>query len=208
MKKILCFLLALTLLCGALASCGPDESDLELLATAKELTEASARVNRLLFGEGILPKENGKKIGVYVEADEASLADWGVSSVADVEEIAESVYSLALCGWIKQTVLTSSKDDNSGTVLTYARYYVGDVEIDADTKERIFLVNTSHEPTVGETSYANYRIAKKDGNVVSFLVDITVTHEGKTVTYSDQRISMYKEAHGWRLDTPTYATFE
>ena len=207
MKKIVCLLLTAAMVFSLAACGGPTESDDELISIVKTLCDDSVKVNNLIFGEGILPKENGKTIGSYTEADAASLAFYEVSAVSDIQRIAESVYTLAVAAWIKKTVLSSEKSEENGVVLTYARYYVGEVEDKDGEKKEIFLVNTSYEATVGDASYANYRISEKKKETVSFLVDITVTHEGESRVYTDQKITIYKEQHGWRLDTPTYATF-
>lgn len=207
MKRLLSILVAIAMLFSLTACGGPNESDEELLAIVEALCEESILVNRLIFGDGILTKENGKKIGTYTEADAASLADFGVDDVEDVEDITASVYSLAVCAWIKKTVLSSEKSEADGVVLTYARYYVGEVENEDGEKEEIFLVHTSYTKTVGDASYGNYRISEKKKNVVTFLLDITVTHKGQSKVYTDQKVTIYKEAHGWRLDTPTYATY-
>ena len=208
-QKLLCFTLALLLCSLSLLSCNkPSESDEELLSIAKELTEASAAVNRLLFGEGILPDEDGEKIGAYKEASADSLAAYGVTGMDSIEQKAESVYSLATVSWIKNTLLSSSKDEETGTVLTYARYYLGLVEQADKTKKEVFLVYTDYKATVGEASYSDYKLIKKEKDTVSFSVTVTVTYGDKAKVYKDTEITMFREAHGWRLDTPTYATFE
>ena len=207
MKKILCLFLTLLMLFSYASCTGPEESDEVLLSTVKALCEDSIAVNRLVFGEGILPKESGFEIGTYTEADPSSLSLYGVSSIADIEEKIESVYSLAMSAWIKNRILKSDKNEESGIVLTYARYYVGEVELEDKSKKQMFLVNTSYEATVGEVSYSNYRLDKKQKESVTFLVDITVSYKGESKIYTDERITIYKELHGWRLDTPTYATF-
>ena len=66
MKKLLCLLMALLLSLGALTSCRgePSAEEKEIMTeTFLELLEKSKQVNDLLFGEGILPKENGVKLG-------------------------------------------------------------------------------------------------------------------------------------------------
>ena len=208
MKRILCLVCVLFISLSALCSCNkPKESDEELLSIFSALVEESKQVNTLLFGEGILTDERGEKIGAYREASADSLSSFGVESVADIEEKMQRVYSLSVCAWIKNTLLSSSKDTETGTVLTYARYYVGRVDKADKTQEDVFFVYTDYNATVGEVSYSNFEIVTKNKNLVTFSLTIEVTHEGNTKKFDDT-ITMFKEDHGWRLDAPTYATYE
>lgn len=207
-KKLLSLFLALLLCLLSLCSCNaPDESDEELLEIFSALIEESKEVNRLIFGEGILPDENGVKIGAYTEASAESLASFGVNSVEDIKEKAKRVYSLATCAWIENTLFASSKDEDLGQVLTYARYYKGVVELADKSKKELFLVYTDYKSTVGEVDYTNFAIKEKSKNLVKFSLTITISHEGKSRSYADT-LTIFKEDHGWRLDAPSYATWE
>ncbi len=208
-KRILLLLLALVLCLSSLCACSnlPDESDEELISIFSSLLEESKEVNRLLFGEGILPAEGGERIGAYTEADAASLAAYGVDDVEDIKEKAKSVYSLAICAWIEKTLLSSSKDDATGQVLTYSRYHKGTVELADKSKKEVFLVYTDYKGTVGEVDYSNFAVVDKNKNLVKLSLTITVTHEGQSKSFDDT-LTMFREDHGWRLDAPSYATFE
>ena len=99
MKRAISLILALALMLGMLVSCSSEVSEEErvaLTATFTELLESSKKVNDLIFGEGILPKEDGVKLGTYTEADPESLADYGVSDIASIEKKVREVYSLAI----------------------------------------------------------------------------------------------------------------
>ena len=195
---------------GMLVSCSSEVSEEErvaLTATFTELLESSKKVNDLIFGEGILPKEDGVKLGTYTEADPESLADYGVSDIASIEKKVREVYSLAIYYWIEKTVLASSKETSTGTVLTYARYYKGKTDPANDEEKEIFFVHTDYKTTVGKVSYSDVSLVECTKTYAKFSLTITVTHEGESKSFSDT-LTMCKEEEGWRLDAPSYATFQ
>lgn len=210
MKKLLCLLLALVLAFGALTSCKyePSAEEKEMLTeTFKGLLEQSKEINDLLFGEGILPKENGIKLGAYTEADPASLDFFGVSDIASVKVRAREVYSLPIASWIESTLLSSSKDAETGTVLTYARYYTGRTDPANKEEKELFFVYTDYKATVGKVSYSDVSLIECTKTGAKFSLTVTVTHEGEQRCFSDT-LTMVKESDGWRLDAPSYATYE
>ena len=196
----LVFLLIFASLIG-LSACGPVESEEELLAQAKELCEKSKAVNELCFGAGILTEEEGYKLGAYRAASKASLEQYGVNSIAEIEARVGEVYSLTVTSWIKNTVFTSGKSDSG--VLNYARYY--------DSTEDAYqglMVKEDYEPTVkGVCTYSDYVLTEQSRNSVTFTVTVTVTYEGRSITIPSTKLTMCKEEGVWRLDTPSYATY-
>ncbi len=205
-SKLFILLLVLVFAFLSFSSCGAKESDGELISIAKELTEASVSVNRMIFGDGIAVKEDGYSVGSYTEGDEESLAFFGVGSVADIEARVASVYSDATAAWIKSTVLTSVKEESQ--VLTYARYYDGEKMVGMDFVP-VLMVRDNHESiAVGEASYANYTLVSAGRREAVFTVDITVTDGEKSKSFPNSKITMVKEDGAWRLDTTTYATLE
>ena len=211
MKKISALFLLFSLLLSTLLSCTnnvrPPETDEELLRIAEALCEESKAVNSLCFGDGILPKENGYKIGAYVEADKESLSLYGIERVSDIEAKIKSVYTYSTYIWIRDTVLSSDKSESDATVLSYARYYDGERETDG-TKSHVLMVRTSYEQRAfGEILYSNYRMEKTEGkDSFRFLVTVTVKDGEKETVYPDESILVYRESGVWLLDTPTYAT--
>lgn len=185
----------------SLVSCGPAESEAELVAIAGELCEKSIMVNELCFGEGILAEEEGYKSGAYRAAAAASMEKYGVKNLAEIEARVGEVYSLTVTSWIKNTIFTSGKSDNG--VLNYARYF--DSTADAYIG---LMVKEDYEPTViGKASYSDFVLKETGAKTVSFTVTVTVTHEGKSVTVPNTELTMCKEDGVWRLDTPSYATY-
>ncbi len=207
-RKIRFFALlsALLLLLASFVSCSADESDEQLLAIAKELTEASAPINELLFGEGILPLENGYSHSAYTEADIAYLEKFGVSSVEDIKAKIKSVYASATASWIESTVLSSAKAE--GQVLTYVRYYDG-TKMEGSDSIPVLMVKDNYEPLIyGTVSYSNYQIKKSQKKEVIFTVDITVTDGEDVKNFPSSEIIMVKEDGLWRLDSTTYASIK
>lgn len=205
-KRILLLALCFSMLSLSLVSCGAKESESELLAIAKDLTEQSARVNEIVFGDGIALKEDGYSVGAYTEADEESLAFYGVSSVEDIKARLSAVYSEATAAWVEGTVLTSVKEQSQ--VLTYARYY-DDKKMEGVNFVPVLMVRENHEQMAfGKASYADYTLQSSSRKEAVFTVDITVTDGEETKVFSDVRVTMVKEENGWRLDTTTYASLK
>lgn len=210
MKKLLCLVLALVLSLGALTSCRgePSAEEKEMLTeTFLDLLEKSKQVNDLLFGEGILPKEGGVALGAYTEADPDSLDFYGVTDIPSVKARIREVYSLSISAWIESTLLSSSKDAETGTVLTYARYYTGKTDPANKEEKELFFVNTEHKATVGKVSYSDVSLVECTSTGAKFSLTVTVTHEGEERSFADT-LTMTKEEGGWRLDAPSYATYE
>ena len=205
-KRILLLALCFSMLFLSLVSCGAKESESELLAIAKDLTEQSARVNEIVFGDGIALKKDGYSVGAYTEADEESLAFYGVTSVEDIKARLSAVYSEATAAWVVGTVLTSVKEQSQ--VLTYARYY-DDKKMEGVNFVPVLMVRENHEQMAfGKASYADYVLQSSSRKEAVFTVDITVTDGKETKVFSDVRVTMVKEENGWRLDTTTYASLK
>ena len=186
----------------------PSTEEKEIMREAfVELLEKSKEVNELIFGEGIIPKENGVKLGAYTEADPDSLDFFGVSDIASVKARVKEVYSIAICSWIENTVLSSSKDSETGTVLTYARYYKGKTDPANEEEKEIFFVYADYKATVGKVSYSDISLLECTKTSAKFALTITVTYEGESKSFSDT-LTMCKEEDAWRLDAPSYATYE
>lgn len=203
--KILGFCLLFACLLTALVGCGkPDET--EFLATAKDLLARSEQVNALCFGEGLSPNEDGYTVGKYAEATEESLSAFDVASVTEIKEKIHAVYSVATAEWIESVVFSAIREDNS--VLSYSRYY-DTVAAEEDGSRAVLMVKKDHEPLInGRASYGNVRILSLSSRRAEILVDVTVEKDGESRVEKDVSLSLRAEEDGWRLDSPSYVTFD
>ena len=97
-KRNVCLLLCSVLLMTALFSCADavDTSSLfekgeEGISPLENLLEESKILNEIYFGEGIPTKENGHKIGVYLEADTLSMAEYGFTDIDSIKKMVDEL---------------------------------------------------------------------------------------------------------------------
>ena len=203
--KISIFFLSLLCLLSALGGCAkPDET--AFLAEAERLLTEAEKVNVLCFGEGILPKDGGYKVGSYTEADEESLAYFGVTSLASVREKIAAVYSVTTAEWVEKVTLSATYEDSE--VLSYSRYY--DATTDADEGNRkVLMVKEGYEALLNSrATYSNLRVVELSSRRAEILVDVTVTNaEGESRTETDVSLQLRYEENGWRFDQATYQNY-
>lgn len=195
--KITAFLLTLLVIFGVFAGCAR-ETDEELLNTAQTLLDKSAPINALLFGSGFTPKEDGYTSGAYTEADEASLAAYGIATVAELRERVAEIYSAFTCDYIDTVVLAPVRD--GGSVISYRRYYDG---VEGD--RAVLMVYRDFDVIAADrVSYGNLRIVSHSRARAEILADITV-YDGDSATVQKDVAFLLRYEEGWRLDTVTYA---
>ena len=189
-------MLTLLVVFGTLTGCAR-ESDETLLAEAQALLDKSAPLNAVLFGSGILPKEGGFTSGAYTEADEASLAVYGISSVSMIRERMAEVYSAFTCDYIESVVFSPVKDGS--TVLTYRRYYDG-----LDKDRAVLMVHREFGVIAADSvAYSNLRVVSHRRSRAEILADITVLDGEQPSVQKDVSLQLRYE-DGWRLDTVSY----
>lgn len=195
--KITAFLLTILVIFGVFTGCAR-ETDEALLAEAQTLLDKSAPLNALLFGSGFLPKEGGYSSGAYTEADESSLAAYGISTVAALRERMAEVYSAFTCDYVESIVLAPVRD--GGSVVSYRRYYDG-----VDKDRPVLMVYRDFDPIAADkVSYGNLRMVSHGRSRAEILTDITVYAENETTVQKDVSLLLRYE-DGWRLDTVSYA---
>lgn len=202
--KITAFFLALVCLLGSFVGCGkPDEE--AFLLTVEALLKETEAVNALCFGEGLAVREDGYTSGSYAEAAEESLAAYGVKNTAEIKEKVRRVYSVTVAEWVEEITFSAVYADS--TVLSYSRYY--DTVVAEEDDRAVLMVKKDYEPLlVGRTVYGNIRVVSLSSKRAEILVDVTVTHEGKSRVEKDVSLALRFEEGAWRFDTPTYLTFD
>ena len=195
--KTVALLLTLVVIFGAFAGC-TRETDETLLLSAQSLLDKSAPLNAVLFGSGILPKEGGNTSGAYTEADEGSLAAYGISSVTELRARMAEVYSAFTCDYIESVVLAPVRD--GGSVISYRRYYDG-----MENDRAVLMVYRDFGAIAADrVSYGNLRIVSHSRSRAEILTDVTV-YDGDTAVVQKDVSLLLRYEDGWRLDTVSYA---
>lgn len=206
-KVIKITVLCLVFLCllSALSGCAkPDEAT--FLAEVTQLLTEAEKVNVLCFGEGLLPKEGGYKVGSYTEASEESLAYFGVTSVASIKAKIAAVYSVTATAWVEKVTLSATYEDSE--VLSYSRYYDTTVEEEAGDRAVIMVKNGHEALLTARATYSNVRVVELSSRRAEILVDVTVTNaEGESRTEKDVSLKLRNEENGWRFDEATYQNY-
>ncbi len=201
MKK-LTILMALILIVLSLTACGSPPEAAELRPIVEALIEASHPINDIFFGAGLPAIERDSQFAIdnYVYfMDEGGNYDYVAEdspyqTTAEIKAAAELVYSDDYLTSIYETMFIGVADEHAG--MLYARYL--------DTDEGLKKCNL-HEAMIEKTRIYDYDsmtiVKPSNGSYVNVEFD---THlEGETDTLR-VRLSLVKEADGWRLDSPTY----
>ena len=179
----------------------------EVEAAAVELIEASKLLNYIYWGKGI-PYVDDKNLssGSYYPADDAYLAQVGITTIQDLKDKTAKVFSSEMCEWIYSTVLSSVYSDTTVAGLSrYEQVFTGKNNNEPDyirvyTEATYWLVDdVEYDPHVEATH--------SKGQVVYVTVLATVINPEGKVMNTNLEIGLVEEEDGWRLDTPTYARY-
>lgn len=208
-KRILCLFLLLPLLllpvsCG---ESGRSFDEEEVLAAARELLPLAEELNEIYYGMGIRPIESEEK-KTYLPARTEDLASFGITNVESLKQKTRNVFSAGYASLIERTKLSAVYDE--GTVAGIARYYQTYETDGEEKKEGAFMVHTSPEIYLTDKltyEYSTLMIDRAEGDTVYVTLSVTVENgEGETAEVS-LRVGLIEESGGWRIDTPTYATY-
>lgn len=200
MKRIFSLLLAVVILLSLL-SCGGDKNrsydEAEVKSAAEDLIKKSERLNEIFWGEGIPYVEEYGYTGYY-PADPIYLMKHGFFTVEDLKNDAEKVFSTDYCISIQTSVFSSSAGDFGMT--GYTRYYQGTDTIMVYKKYKPLLTD------IVEYDYSNISVLGSKGEIVIINIPIKVTR-GDLSQDRVIKINLIEENDGWRLDSPTYASY-
>ncbi len=201
MKKVLLLAIVIATLFTAV-SCGGEKNrsydEITVKSSAENLIRNSATLNEIIWGRGILYVEDPRyQSGVYFPADFKSLSEFGVETFDDIIGKCENVFSTAYVNHIKKNVLTSSIEEN-GRI--YTRYYQGD---------GVLMVYSEYVPLLRdkvEYLYNTIEVLGSKGKIVTVKIKINVTR-GEATQTREIEVDLVEEKNGWRIDSPTYASF-
>ena len=206
MKKIVSLFLSAVILL-LLVSCGAEKNrsynEEEVKAAAEKLIMKSERLNEIFWGEGIPYVEDDPLIpsnGQYYPADPLYTYKNGMITVDDLIKEAEAVFSSAYTASIRASILSSSVGNNGMT--GYTRYY-------QDTDYMTIMVYKKFKPLLTDSVeyfYSDIKVIGSKGEKVTVEIPIKVTR-GDLSQERTKKIDLVEEKDGWRIDSPTYATY-
>ena len=201
MKKVISFILIISSLllisCGAPKNRSYDEA--EVISKSKILIMQSALLNEIFWGEGIPydPDDNYKN-GQYYPADLGFLIGFGADTIDEIMEMTRAVFSKSYSESIYGSVLSAKTGDFG--MAGYTRYYQG---------EDFIMVYSKYKPLlVDEVEYLfdGLSVTGSKGEIVTVKIPIKVTR-GEDSQTREIEIDLVEEEGGWRIDSPTYASY-
>ncbi len=210
MKKTVSLLVSLVLVLSlllSLISCDRRYDEEEVKEEARSLIEKSAMLNEIYWGEGIAYVENASTSnGAYYEASIVSLDKYGFSTIEELKDMTERVFSEEYCKIIFSTTLSSVSD--AGELQFYARYYQKYTDEYMTEPECIMVYSLAKALIVGKTEYIfdTLEVIGSKGDLVFVKLKARVTHDGKTQE-QELKIGLIEQNDGWRLDTPSYVSY-
>ena len=211
MKKIALLILTLALIIAAFTSCKEKDREYdegEVKAAARELIEDSILLNEIFWGKG-LPYYDDRNTseGSYYRAIEYYHYEMGFKNIDELKELCAKTFSKKYCESINQTMFSSIEDGEETLLLS--RYYQKVSVVDG-TPEYI-MVNTNCQKLLSGTveyDYESIKVTGSEGETVFVTINATVTEEGLEPQTREIRISLVEEESGWRIDSPTYLTYD
>lgn len=190
-----------------LVSCDRSYDEAVVKAEARELIEASAMFNEIYWGRGIDYVENTSTAnGAYYEASFLSLDKYGFRTLDELKEMTRAVFTDGYCETIFQTSFSSVSDTDELQI--YARYYQKYTDEYMTEPECIMVYSLAKVLLTDEVEYLfdTLEVTGSEKDTVFVTLDVLVTRDGKSQT-KELKIGLIEENDGWRLDTPTYVSY-
>lgn len=202
LTRALALLLMLSL-CFSLSSCDREYDEAEVLSAASELIEKSYKLNELFYGKGLEYTDEG--LGIYRLASKESLAEYGISTIEDMKNMAREIFSDSYCDVIfKSDIFTSVKVDD--VIKSYTRYYQN---YDEEGNPDGIMVRTNYDYAL--TCEYVYHDSMEVVDVVKDVIVVRALVNAKSEDGSEANLnidlSMIEESDGWRFNTATYVIY-
>lgn len=210
MRKLITLLLLLPLCLAVLPACAPLDTT-GLLEAAPGLLRQAALFNEIYYGSGIPYDQMAEPIGNYYPADKAYLTEHGFSTIAQLKEKTETVFSYDYCTSIYASTLIGFAAEGSGYI--YARYSSSQAESQRDEKETILVSSTAENRLAHRVSisYAldELRLGEVGRDYAIVIVPTTTVYRADDEHAEDYTIEEDMEVtfvyeDGWRIDSATY----
>ena len=210
MKRIVCLILLLVTTFSLLTSCTKNRKydEEEVKAAARELIKKSENLNEIFWGEGLdYTDDKNNANGYYYEASFSSLQKYGFSTIKELEDMTRATFSNEYSNIILSTTVSSIVDEDGLQIL--ARYYQKYEDLEGTVPQCIMvysIANVLLRDKV-EYDYESIEVTGSKKETVYVNINCTVTTNDGKKQDKVLNIGLIEEANGWRLDTPTYATY-
>ena len=202
--KVICLLLIVAML-PALVSCDRSYDEAEVKSAASKLISASLFLNEIYYGEGIKYLENSERNnGVYCEADPAFLLDCDFKTLSQLKTKTKEVFSEAHSERMFKGSFSGTFTQSGGSSM--ARYYQ---QYDNLGNPQYMMVYSEYEDMLkGDAIYdlEGIKVLGAEGEIVYVSVDVEISYDGKTQK-NTIKVGLIEEESGWRLNSPTYASY-
>ena len=207
MKKTVSLILIIVTVFFNLVSCNRKYDEAEVKEEAARLIAASVDLNEIYWGRGIayINDASGSN-GAYYEANFFDLIKYDIRTVDDLKAKTELVFSEAYCESIFATAFSSVIDQEELQI--YARYYQKYEDENETVPTAIMVYSLAKVLLTDEIEYHydTIEVVGSKKKTVYVTIEISVTREDKTQT-KVLKIGLLEEKNGWRLDTPTYSSY-
>ena len=201
MKKIISVIILLAMVMS-LVSCGEknreyDES--EVLIAAERLIRRSGDLNEIYWGAGIKYYEDAAySNGYYYPAEPTHLAELGFETIEELKTLTRKTFSAEFAESVFGSKLSSLREDE---YFGYARYYQGIDRIMVYSKAEAFLTDEV------KYLYDTLEVVGSRGEVVFVKLSAEIS-DGENVQTRELEVGLIEEEDGWKLDTPTYMSYQ
>ena len=207
MKRIISVILITVLSLLTFVSCGDKKYDEENVKNvARELISSSVVLNDIFWGKGLpYTVDRDTADGSYYEADFAYHKELGFETLDELMTIAGKTFSKEQCSVIESTVLSSINVGDE--TMNLSRYY----QKVLDGKPVCIMVNSLTENLIiGEAVYDldSIEVIGSEKDTVFVTVKATITYKDYEPQIRTVRVALVEEDAGWRIDSPTYISFD
>ena len=204
MKKLIALLLIITSL-FFIVSCGDENrkyNEEEVIEAAERLIPKSKKLNDIFWGYGIrYIEDDNYKNGVYYPADQLHLTELGYDSVDEIISAMTKVYSISYARSIASAVFSSTVGTTGSVGLV--RYY--------QEKDILMVYGEYNQFLYDDVNYLtdSIKVLGSKGKRVQVEISVEIT-DSDTKEAQTREIKFYlvEEADGWRIDSPTYASYQ
>ncbi len=204
LKCILLFTLVLCTMASVLTftSCDRDYDEAEVLSEAKSLLMKAEVLNEVYWGDGIDYITGGFTDGIYKQASDIHLASLGFTTIAELKALTEATYSSSYV----HTIYTTKLDEAPLGFVLYIQKWDDEIE---KTIPACIMVNTEMVRVADDVSYdyTTLRVEDVEDEIVTVLVDATVTNLDGESQVRTLRVQLVEESDGWRINSPTFAKY-
>ncbi len=213
MKKTVALLLLAALCLCFLPGCASLDTT-GLLEAAPGLIERAAALNEIYYGAGIPYDEGGTPIGNYYPADRDYLRAQGFSTIDELKEKTETVFSADYCQAIYSSTLSGFAAEGSGYI--YARYSSSQPKDEdlRDENETILVSSTAENKLAHILSidydYSSLHLGEGGRDYATVLLSVTTQlaadedHPTGPYTVTEEMAIKFVYENGWRIDSATY----